>query len=267
MLMKAYDSRWAAELIKPTLREDGVLVGVQNGMTTDDIADVVGEERTLGCVIEISSMMFEPGIVERHSGKDRSWFALGALDEGNTSHVAEVASILGHAGTVEIVDDIRATKWMKLVSNATTLVTTAILGAPMLEAAGKPEMRNLMLRSGREALEAGRLQNLAVRPIFGLTQADMDGADDLVETLLNTLLDGFVIPTTKTTILQDWLRGRRSEVGDINGRVAKVLQQHGQAAPVNSAVVAIAGRIESGELEPGPQNLALLLDASATESH
>ena len=42
MLFKAYDSRWAAELIKPCLADDGVLVGVQNGMTAETIADVVG---------------------------------------------------------------------------------------------------------------------------------------------------------------------------------------------------------------------------------
>ncbi|HEX7834897.1 MAG TPA: 2-dehydropantoate 2-reductase, partial [Pseudolysinimonas sp.] len=55
MLMKAYDSRWAAELIRPYLADDGILAGVQNGMTTDTIADVVGAHRTMGTVIEISS--------------------------------------------------------------------------------------------------------------------------------------------------------------------------------------------------------------------
>ena len=42
MLVKAYDSRWAAQLIEPYLKSDGLLVGVQNGMTTQTIADVVG---------------------------------------------------------------------------------------------------------------------------------------------------------------------------------------------------------------------------------
>ena len=65
MLMKAYDSPWAARLIEPQLEAGGLLVGVQNGMTVDAITDVVGSSRTLGCVIEVSSMMFEPGIVER----------------------------------------------------------------------------------------------------------------------------------------------------------------------------------------------------------
>ena len=42
MLVKAYDFRWAAQLIEPYLKSDGLLVGVQNGMTTKSIADVVG---------------------------------------------------------------------------------------------------------------------------------------------------------------------------------------------------------------------------------
>src|SRR5690606_28218599 len=128
--------------------------------------DVVGPERTLGCVIEISSMMFEPGRVERNSGPDRSWFALGSIHPAAADRVDEVARMLRHSGAVEIVDDIRSAKWMKLVSNATTLVTTAILGLPMLEAVARPGMREFMLRSGREALDAGRAQGYSVLPIF-----------------------------------------------------------------------------------------------------
>ena len=69
MLMKAYNSRWASWLIEPYLKPDGLLVGVQNGMTVDVIADVVGPSRTLGCVIEISSAMFDPGVVEAGLGR------------------------------------------------------------------------------------------------------------------------------------------------------------------------------------------------------
>ena len=61
VIMKAYDTRWAVELIKPHVHPDGLVVGVQNGMTVDTIADVMGPERTLGAVIEISSAMWEAG--------------------------------------------------------------------------------------------------------------------------------------------------------------------------------------------------------------
>jgi 2-dehydropantoate 2-reductase len=260
MLMKAYDSRWAAQLIEPYLKADGLLVGVQNGMTLDAIADVVGIGRSLGCVIEITSSMFEPGVVERHSPADRSWFAVGSFHPETAGREDDVATLLRHSGTVELVADIRAVKWMKLVSNATTLVTTAILGMSMVEAAAIPEMRAFMLRSGEEALDATIGLGNSVLPIFGLTANEVVDAGSVVETLLDTLLDGFVRPDSKTTILQDWIKGRRSEVDDINGLVVSTHERAGRQARANRAVVSIAHRIETGATKPGPDNLATLLE-------
>ncbi len=263
LLMKAYDTRWACELIKPHLAADGIVVGVQNGMTVDTIADVVGPERTMGCVIEISSMMFDPGVVERHSPHARSWFAVGSIDDRATGREAEIADLLRLVGAVEVARDIRAAKWMKLVSNATTLVTTAILGVPMLEAVAMPGMRDFMLRSGQEALDAGRALGHPVLPIFGLSAADLADETAIVETLLDTLLAGFVLSTTKTTILQDWMKGRHSEVDDLNGLVAAELRGLGRAAPANAAVVRLAHEIERHTRQPGPDNLPLLLAQAA----
>ncbi len=258
IVMKAYDAHWSAQLIEPYLADDALVAGVQNGMTTDAIAQVVGAHRTVGAVIEISSIMYRPGLVERHSGPDRSWFAVGAVDDAVRGRESEVGDLLAHAGTVEIVDDIMSTKWMKLVSNATTLVTTAVLGLPMLDAVALPGMRELMIRSGQEALAAGRHRGHQLLPIFGLDAQDLAASGEVVEQLLDTLLEGFVLPTTETTILQDWKRGRHSEVDDINGLVVETHRAHGERAPVNAAVVELAHRIERGELAPDPANLDLL---------
>jgi 2-dehydropantoate 2-reductase len=257
MLMKAYDTRWAAELIKPVLAADGLLAGVQNGFTADVIADVVGPERAIGCVIECSAMMEHPGVVERHTAPENSWFAVGSLSDATAGREAEVADLLALAGRTEVVDDIRSAKWMKLVSNATTLVTTAILGEPMLASLKHEAMRDLMIASGREALAAGLAQGYEIQPIFGLTADDLTDRDTVVEKLLDALYSGFVLPTTTTTILHDWSKGRRSEVDDINGLVAAEL---GDAAPVNRAVVAMAHRVERGELEPRIENYAELAE-------
>ncbi len=259
-LMKAYDTRWACELIAPHLAADGVLAGVQNGMTADVVADVVGPERAVGCVIECSSMMAVPGVVERHTPPQRSWFAAGALDGSATAagHVAEVAELLSYSGAVEVVDDIRSAKWMKLVSNCTTLVTTAILGEPMLAALKHEAMRDLMLAAGQEALAAGLARGHSIEPIFGLEAADVAEPDRVVERLLEALYETFVLPNTLTTVLQDWGKGRRSEVDQINGLVVAELGQ--ERAPVNAAVVELAHRIERGELEPRLENYALLAE-------
>lgn len=259
MLVKAYDAGWAARLMEPYLAEDGLLIGVQNGMTADVIADVVGEDRTLGCVIEVSAELVGPGLVRRHTPPERSWFALGALGAGRHPRLDPAAEVLSHAGTVAIVDDIRSAKWMKLVSNCTTLVSTAALGLPMIDALETPGMRSLMVRAGQEALEVGRGEGHAVLPIFGLGPDDVARPETVVETLLDALYRGFVVPTTTTTVLHDWRRGRRSEAEQLNGHVARLGARHGIPTPANDALIAIARRIERGDLGPEPRNAERLL--------
>jgi 2-dehydropantoate 2-reductase len=262
ILMKAYDTRWACHLIAPHVAADGLVVGVQNGMTTAVVSDVLGPARTMGAVIEVSSQLFEPGVVQRHSPPSRSWFAVGSPDGASAGREAEIADLLAHAGAVEVVSGIEAAKWMKLVSNCTTLVTTALLGLPMLAALEQPGMRELMLRCGQEALDTGAQLGHPALPIFGLRPDDVADRATIVAQLLDTLYAGFVLPHTTTTILHDWQKGRRSEVGDINGLVVAEQTRLGGSAPTNAAVVELAHRVERGELTPGPDNRRLLLDAA-----
>jgi hypothetical protein len=118
-------------------------------MTTQTIADVVGPSRSLGCVIEISSSMFVPGVTVRHSDHARSWFAVGLDEPEETGRAEEIAELLRHAGRVSVVEKVQATKWMKLISNATTLVSTALF-VSIHEGAASPEGRDLMLRSAQD---------------------------------------------------------------------------------------------------------------------
>ena len=127
-------------------------------------------------------------------------------------------------------------------------------------------MRELMLRSGQEALDAAVGLGNPILPIFGLGREDVERAEAVVETLLDRVLGGFVLPHSTSTILQDWAKGRRSEVDDINGHVVSAAEQLGQEAPVNAAVVELAHVIERGEVEPDPSSLELLLERVLTLS-
>lgn len=246
LVVKAYDARWSSALIAPYLNDGGVIAAVQNGMTTDVVADVVGVERTVGTVIEISSTMTDPGIVHRHAPPERSWFAVDA----QTGAADTVASLLAHSGEVARFEDIASAKWMKLVSNASVLVPTASLGLPMLDAISVPGMRELMIQAGREALEVGRAQGHEILPIFGLTHQAINESDDLVADMLTVLYDRFVVPGATTTVLQDWRKGRHSEVDDINGAVVSAGAHAGIDTPINRAIVTVAHQIERGELDP-----------------
>ena len=259
MVMKAYDSRWAAQLMEPHLASDGLMAGVQNGMTARVVQDVVGAERTVGVVIECSATMNQPGLVHRHTGVARSWFAVGALPGGPVGRIEEVAGLLRHSGTVAISDDIEAAKWMKLVSNATLLVTSAVLGLPMLDALQLPGYRDVMVAAGNEALAVGAGLGHPVLPIFGLTAEEIADRARVVEIMTDKLFAGFVVPGATTTVLQDWRKGRHSEVDDLNGTVVREGIGLGIPTPVNAVVVELAHRIERGEAEPDPGHLARML--------
>ena len=259
VLVKAYDTRWASELIRPLVAPDGLVVGLQNGMQLDDMAEIIGIERTLGAVIEVSSNMFEPGVVERQSPPEKSWFAIGSMHPATAGREQEVASVLRAAGTVEISSDIRSSKWMKLVANAAELVPSAILDLPLGEAVRLPGMREFMVATGHEAVRTCLETGNRLMPIFGMTEADIGDPDDYAVVLLDRVLTDFTLPSTRTTVLQDWMKGRRSEVSEINGFVVREQQRLGGDAPLNARIVDLALRIEASELEARPENLGLLL--------
>lgn len=257
VVLKAYDTRWGCELIKPLVADDGVVVGLQNGMTTDDVASIMGEERTLGGVIELGANLFVPGEVERHNTHSNTWFALGSDNPVAHAKAEGAARVLRAAGTVEVVDDIRSAKWMKLVLNAAELVPSAILDLAIPDAARLPGMRELMLEAGNEAVRAVAALGLRVVPIFGMENVDPARPEEFVSSIFDLLLSDFSLPDTKATVLQDWMKGRKSEVDEINGLVVEVLANVGRPAPVNAAAVEIAHRIERGELAAGAGNYAL----------
>ena len=266
---KAYDSRWLSEFIKPYLADDGLLVAVQNCMTAETIGEIVGPERTVGCVVELSSQLFDPGEVTRNTLQAGTWFGLGAFDPAHADRVEDVAEVLRHAGKVDITDDVLSAKWMKLIVNAMTMALKAILGTTNEQVfqLNGPEYaqraRELFLRAGEEALAAGQLLDYKVVPIFGLTPEQVENTNSLLETLLEKIVHD-VGPTAINTVLQDHMKGRYSEIDMINGLIADESRTRGKPTPVTDALVDITRRIHAGELKPDLANLDLVRQQLAT---
>jgi 2-dehydropantoate 2-reductase len=261
LAMKAYDTRWACELIKPHLKPDGMLIGMQNCMVADQIVDVVGAERTVGCVIELSSEMFTPGVVRRNTPSAKTWIGLGDLG-GAQARLAEMQALLAPVGKVEIMSNILAAKWMKLVVNAMCLGPFAMVGMPLIDALKVPGMRDLIIEVGEEAMRVGHDLGHPVEPIFGLTKAELAGANRPAEKLFDTLAAHVGPGRSRNTVLQDLLKGRASEVGMINGLVVEESARRGYAAPANARIVEIVRRIEAGTLKPDPANMTKAMNVS-----
>ena len=261
LVVKAYDTKWATELIKPVLAPDGFVVGLQNGMTHEDIATIVGRERTIGAVIEIASNMWVPGVTNRQNDVDESWFALGALDPKQQHRVEDVAKILRHSGRVEVMEDIRSAKWMKLVVNAAELIPSAIINLPLNDAARFPGMLEVMRLAGYEAMHAALEDGAKIIPIIGMPPVTTNHPERYVDKIFEEVLTIFSKPDTLVTSLQDWRKGRRAEVQEVNGWVVDMMKAHGKPAPMNQRVIDMAFEIESGKREYTFENAKELIAA------
>jgi 2-dehydropantoate 2-reductase len=148
---------------------------------------------------------------------------------------------------------------MKLIANAGELVPSAILDLPLAEAAALPGVHDFMVECGREAAQAAIADGCSLVPIFGMSADEVLSGDDYAALLLGRVLSDYSFPDTLTTVLQDWRKGRKAEVSEVNGLAVDVLRAHGQSAPANERTVALARLIESGELKAQPSNVELLL--------
>lgn len=260
LVVKAYDTKWACEMIKPVLAADGLIVGLQNGMTHENIAEIIGRERTIGAVIEIASNMWVPGITNRQNDHEESWFALGALDPKTQVRVESVAKLLRNSGRVEVMDDIRSAKWMKLVVNAAELIPSAIVDLPLNDAARYPGMLEVMRLAGYEAMQAALEDGAKIIPIIGMPPITTNHPERYVDQIFDEVLKTFSRPDTLVTSLQDWRKGRRAEVQEVNGWVVDMLRSHGRTAPMNQRVVELGFEIESGKRRAHLDNVKPLIE-------
>jgi 2-dehydropantoate 2-reductase len=261
--VKTYDTRWVAELIKPVIRPDSLVIGLQNGMTVDDVAQILGKQRTGGAVLGIAANMFDPGVVVRQYAPADTWIAVGALGGGRTERVEQAAEALSHAAVVEISDDIRGAKWMKLIANIPEMIPSAILNVPLLTAVQAPGVREVMDDMTREAYALATDLDIPMQAIFGKTDDEVRQSETYAISLLDAVLEHYSRPDTRVAVLQDWDKGRRAELDAFSGYIVAKRAEIGGRAPVNEAILRIAQRIEAGELKPSPDNARLIVEAGA----
>ncbi len=254
LMPKAYDTRWLCEFIKPHLSETALVVGAQNAMTAETIAEIVGPTRTIGCVVELSSEVFTPGLVQRNTIPEKTWFGVGALTPDMAPRVPEIVALLQNVGKVTVTPNVQSGKWMKLVVNTMCLGPFALLGMTLAEAIKLPGMREFITQVGTEALAVGQKAGYGVEPIFGLSPDEMKGTNQLLDKLMDKLARD-IGPSARDCVLQDHLKGRYSEVDMINGLVVERGADFGIPTPGNAAVAELTRQIHAGILEPSPANL------------
>ena len=257
LAVKSNDHRWMAEYIKPRLKPDGILVGTQNGMNDDSIAEIIGRGRTLGCVVELQAELFTPGLIKRNTTRQGTWFSVGELDGAYTPRVREIETIMRNVGKVEVTNNIYGAKWTKLIANTMTMGPFGLLGLRNFEAAALPGMLDISLRLGKESLAVGAALGYRMEPLFGLRADEFAGSsDENLVTTMETLMSH--VGGGRTAPIHDHIKGRASEIEFISGVVSRKGRELGIATPLNDAVVEIDRQINRGEIKMERANFELL---------
>ena len=258
LMTKQQNNKEVVMALKEHLAPDGVLVTFQNGLPEVQIAEILGEERVLGCTVAWGATMQSPGVCELTSEPDALSFSLGSISQKRSRHFAKVKEMLEMMGTVEVEENFIGTRWSKLLINAAFSGMSAVLGCTFGEAAGPKESRRIVQALIKECIDVCATGGIRIEPVQG---------KDIVKLLdykgsLKKAISFFIIPIAirkhaklKASMLQDLEKGKLTEVDAINGSVADYGRKVGCPTPMNDKVVEIIHKIEKGELKPGFDNL------------
>ena len=260
LMTKQQHNREVVSTLKDFLAPDGVLVTFQNGLPEMEIAEILGEERVLGCTVAWGATLQSPGVCELTSEPDALSFSLGSISEKRSSHFDEVKRLLEKMGTVDVEENFIGTRWSKLLINASFSGMSAVLGCTFGEAAGPKQSRRIVQALIKECIDVCKAGGIRIEPVQG---------KDIVKLLdysgpVKKAISFFIIPIAirkhaklKASMLQDIEKGKLTEVDAINGAVSAYGRKIGFPTPVNDRVVEIIHGIERGEYKASFDNLSL----------
>jgi len=260
--VKSYDTEWATALGAQYLaRPHGVVVDFQNGVNDERVAAVAGRERTLGCVILIAAGMYEPGHAMR-TDRGSAGFKLGELDGRDTPRARALAEVLGAVAPTSVTTNLWGERWSKLALNCMANPIAGLSGLGTAEVRVEPGPRRLAVFLGAEVIAVGRARGVEVEPIWGIAAprfVDAAAGRGLAEVEADVSRDAASRSGGRPSLLQDVMRGRRTEIDYLNGYVVAEGRRAGVPTPLNDAVVELYHRHGVGTLRPDPVNLEPLL--------
>jgi 2-dehydropantoate 2-reductase len=262
--VKAYDTRWATQLVLPYLAPDGCLVSLQNGINEGVIASLAGWERTLGCSVSaLAAELVEPGRIVRNSplgdGK-KPGMRIGEVHGQITARAEAIGRLLAYGDTCKVTQNLWGERWSKLTINAMRNGVCALTGMTGRQRDMHQVARNLTIRLGSSSVRVGRAAGFALEPVGGLdldllARAEEDSAALAEITRMILAVAQSRSDAQRPSMGQDICKGRRTETEDINGLVAARGEALGIDVSAHRWVNDTIRRIERGELEPSPDLL------------
>ncbi len=210
----------------------GTLLPIQNGWVAQALADRLGDDCVLGGLSNLGATMTAPGVYEQ---RNAGHLLIGELAGGESERAEQVRRWLGRAVEVRVTPNIAL-----------------------------PDGRELFDRTYDEALSmalasGARPERILVDPMPP-AWSGRSVPGEAHEAWLGQILEGY--GDLKPSMLQDFERGRTTEIDFVNGYVVNLGRQLGVRAPANAAIVETVHAITRREIAPDPTLLGRILQAS-----
>ncbi|MFY9402854.1 MAG: 2-dehydropantoate 2-reductase [Candidatus Omnitrophota bacterium] len=228
--VKSYNTKQVISAIKPVLKNGGSVLTLQNGLgNAEIISEAVGAEKVIMGVTNLGATLIKPEVV-RFCGKGET--LIGRFDGKMTAQMRSIRDIFNKAGIeTKISKDIKSLIWSKLIINAGINPLTAILrvnNGRLIELEGA---RRIMHKAITEAVRVAKRKRIKL--IFDDPLAKIEAVAEATAENLSSML-------------QDILHKKRTEIDFINGAIVRQGQELGIPVLTNQLLIDLIHSIEEG---------------------
>ena len=249
--------------LKPMLSEQGVIVTLQNGIPEPDIAHIVGQDHTMGCVVEWGATLSAPGESTLTSSPDSLSFHMGKMEGITDEQVGLVKQLLETMCPVHVEENLLGARWSKLLINATFSGLGTVISGLFGDVSEDKAARKVAVRCMKECIDVGHAAGAVFAPVQG---KDITKLFYYKGSLKRTFAE-FLLPIAmkkhrgiEPSMLQDLKHGKPCEIDAINGVVCKWGKKCGVPTPINDRIVEVVKKEQAGELSPSKDNIHLFDD-------
>lgn len=217
---KAYDSAKAIEGIRKLLKKDTVILILQNGLGNEEIVRcIVGDRaKILRGVTKMASESSKPG-------KIRFWSGETIIESNEDS--TKIVEIFNACGLkARLSDDIDREVWTKLVVNCVVNPLTALFRVRNCAIWGD-SLKNVRHGIVRECVEVAKAEGIA-----------------LPENLAVRIDKRLSSYTNFSSMYQDIVKGKKTEIDFLNGKIVDLGKKHHIQTPINEALVSLIKFLE-----------------------
>ena len=239
--VKSAQTAEVAEQLAAVLSPDAIVVSMQNGLRNRGVLrERLKTQTSLGAIVGFN-------VVPKGAGSFRQTTAGSVIVEASPDpRVEHLVRALSRGGVeTEVVDDIRAHQWAKLIMNLNNAVS-ALSGAPSRDLVFVPGYRSIVAAVVTEALAVMRAAKVRPARLRGipahLFPILLRLPTPLVKIVARSQLR--IDPEARSSMWEDLSRGRATEVDDLNGEIVRLAASCGAPAPLNGRLVELVHEVE-----------------------